>query len=348
MRTLYSIYEEYVCEAFVSNIMRMIKQDIETSTSYNFAKLVDKVYIDDVRWDKVEDSDIETLPGTDQSMWYFRALKAGKDSFGIGGGKRLPIKDHKVVIFYYRNDKIIGIYSPNWDRFYHNSNGQFEYIERPREAESYMKTADTWYVISISNNDASKIRTSREQAQNYMIPDLDIKDRQLKHDVKGVLGREKGGFDNYRAGKFFSYCERMIEEAKRRYKEIIAKNKAAGSSTDKIDALVQETLNRLTQITVWFNKNRDKLDYSWRSKLESVMKLMYGESKAYGSGRNVYSYISGGLMKLYEDYCKTWWSLGERDTYTDMYMKDFKMYEKLIIQTVDKFNTYYEEFKSQF
>jgi len=300
MKTIYDIYEEYVCEDFTSNIMRMIKQDVETSSKYNFAKLVDTLSINDVLWDKVEDSDIEVLPGNDQSMYYFRALKAGKDSYGLGGGKRLPIKDRRVVIFYYKNDKIIGVYNSGRDCFYYSEdgNGRFRYIERPKEAEMYMKTADKWYVISISNNDARKIRDSRLQAQKDMIPDLDTKDRQLKHDVKGILGREKGGFDEYEAGKFFKYCDIMIREAKQRYKEIIAKNRAAKSNTDKIDALVQETLNKLTQLTVLFNKNRDKLNYNWREKLGTVMKLMYGEARAYGSGRNVSGYISGGLMTV--------------------------------------------------
>ncbi len=351
MKSIFNIYEEYIFEAFASNIIRMIKQDIETTTDYNFTRFINRYQsLSNVLWDKVEDSDIETMPGTDQSMYYFRALKAGKDDFKLGNGKRMPIKDKNVIIFFYRDDRLIAFYIKDFDAFfarYRGDQGEFELINKPREAENYTKTADVWYVVSISNNDATKLKNTRLSSRVDMIPDLTADDRALKHNVKGVLGKEKGGYYYYEAGRYYRYCDDLIKKTKDRYKEIVAKNKASKSNTDEIDNSVKEVLNKLAETTIKFNKHRGDLDYSYKYKLERLMKLMYGEAQAYGSGRNISSYITGGLMKEYEDYCKTWWDLGKGgfSFNTSMYLRDFEKYEKSIKQIINKMNVIFREFE---
>lgn len=336
MKSIIECYNE-INESFNSNFARMIKQDIETSRygktqKKNFNDLQDKLNIDRIAWNKLEDSDFEKWVDVEVLLRLIRAIRAGKPDFIGANLKRVPIKDTRIVVFGYKGDMLRYVYASRYDSMTDMVNGS--YINAPKSVtDSLREDCDAWYVLMIGENDMGKLISDRSMSKAHIIPTTSKEDKLRKHDLQGVLGVSAGGidWDKIRYGETTEYeqfCRGLIKDTKERYKKIIAQNKfKRTSSTEDIDNMVKECMDIYFKILQDSTKDKDKYTYS---EIGTVNKLIQGEAKGGGSGSHTYGYISGGLLKSYTDYLYAVKQLSTDTSYTDMYLKDRDNNDKYI------------------
>lgn len=313
-----SIYEYYqmLNESFQSKYVRMFAQDASLYVS-NFKNFCDIVGLYYLAWDKIDNSDITKIEISDDKtdiLKMFRALKAGKENYwSTNLGTRVSFVSKRCVLFGYKDDKLHCTYD-NWGgHFYYVERDKLYKTDKTRVMEDCLAECDVVYLVLVDKHDTRKLIGDRGGARAGMVPNLDQKDREAQRHT-GILGQDAGGVNKWEGGEFTRYCARLAEEAKDRWKKIIAENKFKRSSdTKEIDDLVEKTVN------TYFSFMQEVMKASVTNKkiskyrLSSVTDLVTGKAKS--SKYNDYGWLEGGLLNVYRQYCEANVELAQGGSY---------------------------------
>lgn len=313
MKSLLEVYrlnnsDDLITESFKSKYIRMLAQD--ASLIMPLQRFFNTIGINNVAWDQITDDDITILKtktaeeNTDLLKMY-RAYKAGKsDYWSTVEKRRIDFKSKSLIMVGYYNNKLIGVFTGRY-LAYRCSNGSLDSIEKPREQESALQACDTVYIILTEKYSTNQLKSDRSQGRSDMVPSLDNKDRQIKHNVPGVLGKSEGGVDKgaWNLGEFTGYCRFLANDAKRRWKEIIAKNKFKQTAdTKQIDELVEKTMKsyfEFMQDAMKLAATKSINEYS----LSELTRLVVGTAKS--NRFSAYGWTEGGLLNVYNNYCSS-------------------------------------------
>ena len=362
MKRLFEIYESLVTESFNSKLVRMFAND-SLSYSKSFSEFCKRVGLYSAQWDRIEDSDIVEVKKLakgdfDVTLRMIRACRAGKDSYIGLKGKREAMPIGIVYIFgYNEDDRLCMVYSNSIDSVYtlsRSGSDSFERIDSPRSIDTEIEKCSTLYIVALNDKDTRKVKSDRNQSRRDMIPDLDDKDRALKHNIPGILGKQAGGADLSRwgsAGAFFAYCSKKAEENMKRYRETLALNKFAAIDTSAIDKMVRENLERYQEIMKRIISASSK-DSRYIS-IYNLNDLINGTVKSSKYSEN--GWIQGGLLHLYSKYMSVNVDLARQKnkdssySLAETYMKDLKSYEagikSLCARLANEFNKIEEDLK---
>lgn len=361
MKRLFEIYEALITESFNSKLVRMFAND-SLSYSKSFSEFCKRVGLDRAQWDHIEDSDIIEIKKRaagdfDVTLRMIRARRAGKDSYIGLKGKREAMPIGIVYIFGYdEDDRLCMVYSSFGDVVYtlsRSGSSHFERVDSPRSIDMEIEKCSVLYIVALNDKDNNKVRNDRYQSRTDMVPDLDDRDRALKHNVSGILGKQAGGADISRwgsAGAFFKYCGKKAEDNMKKYKEILALNKFATVDTSEIDKMVRESLERYQNIMKRIiSATSKKPGYISVYTLNNLINGDVKSSKYSESG-----WIQGGLLNLYSKYMSTNVDVARQkgaasSHMADSYMQDLKIYEtgikNLCTKLAAEFNKIEEELK---
>ena len=331
-----------ITESFKSKLVRMFAND-SLAYSKSFRDFCKRTNLDRAQWDNIEDSDIveikkQAAGDFDVILRMIRACRAGKDSYIGLKGKREAMPIGLVYIFGYdEDDRLRAVYNNGNDALYTLSKSGRDYFDRsdrPTSIDEEIKKCFTLYVLALNDKDSRKITQDRYNSVSGMIPSLDKDDRAAKHNVPGVLGKQKGGIDMGRwssTGAFFSYCGRLVEKNIERYKEIIAQNKFAATDTSAVDDMVKACMERYQEVMKKVIQASSQQGYI---SIYEINNLING--KVVTSKHSEYGHVQGGLLHLYTQYMSANVDLarqGKRpggSSLSDSYMKDLKSYEASI------------------
>lgn len=274
-----------------------------------------------IAWDKLDKKDIEEIDNINEKdfnnvLKAARKIKAGKDErpFIIIGITRENVKciyspdNGAIYIFIYSN------YRNKWT-------GEWRYQgEGITQSEQFimLKNCDYLLKIYIDVNNISQLKLDRREAKKGSW-ELTTLDHNSKHLQQGVLGKNKGGFDERTmhdllySDSFYGNCERMVNAAVKKWKEIIADNKfARNQDTTEVDDAVKDILTRLPQATSNIMKNPDKYNRVYPAgNIEDLLKKVYNQT-SYNRQYSLKGY--NGLLINYQEYCECVLKLKDKNT----------------------------------
>lgn len=312
-----SIYEYYqiLNESFQSKYVRMFAQDASLFTS-NFKKFCDNTGLYYIAWDKIDDGDITKIEVTDDKtdiLKMFRALKANKDSYySTNLGARVTFASKRCILFGYKNDRLNFTYDNLYGNLYYVDGGRLHKTDKTREMETSVAECDVVYMVLVDEHDTRKLVGERGGSRYGMIPSLDKKDREVERHT-GVLGKDVGGISGY-GGEFTHYCRQLANDAKDRWKKIIAENKFKRTAdTKEIDDLVEKTVNTYFSFMQEVMKASATNSKISKYRLSSLTDLVTGKAKS--SKYNDYGWLEGGLLNVYRQYCENNVELAQGGSY---------------------------------
>lgn len=135
---------------------------------------------------------------------------------------------------------------------------------------------------------------------------------------------------------------KIARENIKRYKEIIAQNKAnKDKSYEEVSKIIETCLQRYMKATMAVNKNPDKYADSYYD-LATMNEIISGR-ETYGRGG---TYGQDGIMTCYERYNESRVRIFKKSEYSnkDYYMQNVKAYEKKIKALADKLEDYFKQF----
>jgi hypothetical protein len=274
-----------------------------------------------VAWDKIDNNDIEEIDNIntkdfDNMLKAARRVKAGKD-------------ERPFIIFAMKNEELKYIYNPcagdiavvnyisyskKYKFHWYGSTGGYKITQK--EQFQYLQSCDYLIKVYLDTKDTHELLKSRRDAKSGMWNDLTDADRTSKHLEKGVLGKNAGGRSNFfDPNTFYGQCDKMVQQAIEKWKEIIAENKfKRDQDTSEVDNAVQDIMTRLPKATANATKNPEKYDRVGIA-LEELMKAVYDKYSSYQRGSHYTVTGSDEILVLYQRYCQTVISLKKGTSY---------------------------------
>lgn len=340
-----------MCEAFADPRLYQAWKSLHDRYKINWKDIF--TWGAEIAWDKIDKDDIEEFDASniDNLFKQARKVKAGKDE---------------------RPFVVLGMKNEEFDCAFDAAQGSFKefrksysgngYVDsytsdrgKERMAQSSMfqrlKECDYVYKIYLDEKSVGQIKRDRRDAKNgaFFMSDAD---HHSMHTVQGELGKNAGGLDRWRAGSFYRKCLDIADEARSRYKKILADRAfQRDQDTKEVDDAVNSILIRLTTATSNAMKDPKKYDLSYgvSGKLEKLMKMVYDKYSSY-SGKGGRSYITGHdeLLVLYQNYCDCVIKLkNNKDSYYSSmpeWLANRNKYKKAIMERVSVLDKMLKEF----
>ncbi len=306
-------------------------------------------------WDKIDSSDIEEIDNInntdfDTMLKAVRKVIAGKD-------------ERPFVIFAMKDEELKYVYNPvnseiavfSWDSYrrknyclwYHQGNGKQPYTMTQSEQFAHLRKCEYLLKVYIDAKNTRALKMSRVDAKANMLPDLTHDDHHSMHTTQGELGKNQGGLNPSTAGAFYTYCMNTVNQARKKWKTILAENKfKRDQDTSEVDNAVQDIMNRLPKAMMNITKNPEKYGDNVKYEVENLMKLVYDKYSSHISRGN---YIATGrdeILVQYQQYCQLIISLKLNNSYDvaqevqrkDNYKKSILVKCRVVSEILKKFN----------
>lgn len=334
MKSLYESlkWEVMVCESFADPRLYQISKDLKDGkTSWNDVFK----YRLNVAWDKIQSSDIEEFEQQDVDDLLKQIRKASR----TGNHER------EFVVFGFKREHIYAVYllegvlciDPGWrkegkDKFvWFGRDGRYKMNQTAMF--DYLKECDYTIKVYIDKYKTGQLKLDR-QANIKGSWQMSTRDHESIHKAPSVLGKSGGGISS-ELGTFYSQCRSMANEARKKWKEILAERKFTSNDTTEIDKLMEDVMTRLPKACI--NATKDPVKYD-SSRLEKLMKLVYDKYSRTGSGSNSYRTGNDELLVTYQNLCQDVIRMKKGDSIwlnKDQTIKEIDQYKKII---QDKYN----------